>query len=80
VTGPRLIIGVILMGLIVPLIIFLLLGLTTATTLLAWGVGDFLAIILERPRLQGRTPQGALREDWERRAADEPTTPSRSSS
>jgi len=88
VSGRRLIIGIILMGLILPLIIFLLLGLTTlsqfftiaASTFLAWGVGDFLATILEQPRLKGRSPQGALREDWERRAGEEPPTPSRSSS
>ena len=75
----RLIIGVILMGIILPIVIFLLLGLTTASqlltiaasTFLAWGVGDLLATILERPRLKGRTPQGAFREDWERRAESE---------
>jgi hypothetical protein len=63
------------MGVLLPLVIFLLLGLTTfsqlftiaASTFLAWGVGDLLATILEKPRLKGRTPGGAFREDWERR-------------
>jgi len=75
------------MGIILPITIFLLLGLTTASqlltiaasTFLAWGVGDLLATILEKPRLKGRTPQGAFREDWDRRS-EGPTTSSRSSS
>jgi len=75
------------MGIILPLVIFLLLGLTTASqlltiaasTFLAWGVGDLLATILEKPRLKGRTPQGAFREDWDRRG-EGPATSSRSSS
>jgi hypothetical protein len=79
VSRQRLIIGIILMGIILPIVIFLLLDLTTASqlltiaasTFLAWGVGDLLATILEKPRLKGRTPQGAFREDWERRAESE---------
>jgi hypothetical protein len=75
VTGKRLIIGLIVMGIALPLTIFFLLGLHTraqfftiaASTFLTWGVTDFLATILERPRLQNRTPRGAIREDWERR-------------
>jgi hypothetical protein len=78
VSGRRLIIGIILMGIILPIVIYRLLGLTTipqlltvaASTFLAWGVGDFLASILERPRLKGRTATGAIREDWERRAGE----------
>lgn len=74
-SGPRLIVGIVLMGIAVPLTIFLLLGLHTpsqfltvaATTFLAWGVGDFLSTILERPRLQNRSPGMALKEDLERR-------------
>jgi hypothetical protein len=74
-SGPRLIVGVIVMGIGVPLTIFFLLGLHTpsqfltvaATTFLAWGVGDFLSTILERPRLQNRSPRLALKEDLERR-------------
>jgi len=75
VSGKRLIIGVIVMGIALPLTIFYLLGLQTfgqfftiaASTFLAWGVFDVLATIMERPRLQGRSPGHAIREDWERR-------------
>jgi hypothetical protein len=59
-----LIVGVIVMGIAVPLTIFFLLGLHTpgefftvaATTFLAWGVADLLASILEKPRLENRSP------------------------
>jgi hypothetical protein len=75
VTGARLLVGGIVTGIVLPLVLFFLLGLSTfsqfftvaASTFLAWGVADLLARILERPRLRGRTPGGALREDWERR-------------
>jgi hypothetical protein len=78
VSGKRLLIGVIVMGVAVPLTLFFLLGLRTpsqlltiaATTFLAWGVGDFLANVLERPRLKGRSAGQALREDWERRKSE----------
>lgn len=70
--------GAIVMGVLLPLVIFFLLGLSTpsqlftiaASTFLAWGAADLLARILERPRLRGRTPGGAIREDWERRKPD----------
>ena len=66
------------MGIILPLALFLLLGLQTpsqlftiaASSFLAWGVADLLASILEKPRLTNRTPGGAIREDWERRAGE----------
>ena len=75
VTGVRLIVGMIAMAIVLPLVLFFLLGRSTlaqfftvaASTFLAWGAADLLARILERPRLRGRTPGGALREDWERR-------------
>jgi hypothetical protein len=78
VSGRRLIIGAIGMGIVLPLALFLLLGLQTpsqfftiaASTFLAWGAADLLASILEKPRLTDRTPGGAIREDWERRAGD----------
>lgn len=78
-SGPRLIVGVIVMGIGVPLTIFFLFGLRTpsqfltvaATTFFAWGVADFLATILERPRLQNRSPGMALKEDIERRRGEE---------
>ena len=66
------------MGIILPVALYFLLGLQTpsqfftiaAASFLAWGVADLLASILERPRLTNRTPGGAIREDWERRAGD----------
>jgi len=78
VTGIRLVIGVIVMGIAIPITLFLLLGLHSpsqlftiaASTFLAWGVADILATILERPRLQDRTPGRAFKEDWERRSKE----------
>lgn len=78
-TGLRLIVGVTVMGIAVPLTIFFLLGLHTpreffsvaATTFLAWGVADLLATVLEKPRLKNRSPGLALREDLERRREEE---------
>lgn len=77
-SGPRLIIGILVMGISVPLAIFFLLGLSTvtefftvaATTFLAWGVADLFATILEKPRLKDRSPGAAIREDWERRTTE----------
>ena len=74
-SGKRLIVGAIVMGLAVPAALFFLLGLRTASqfftigaaAFLAWGVADLFASILERPRLSDRTPGQAIREDWERR-------------
>ncbi|HET7436775.1 MAG TPA: hypothetical protein VFN10_18845 [Thermoanaerobaculia bacterium] len=71
------------MGIAVPLFLFVLLGLThitdffsiAAATFLCWGVADLLARILERPRLKGRSPGHALREDWERRSPGPPPDP-----
>jgi hypothetical protein len=78
VSGLRLLIGVIVMGIAIPVTLFLLLGLQSwsqlftiaATTFLSWGVADLLATILEKPRLQGRSPGRALREDLDRRSRD----------
>ena len=74
-SGPRLIVGIIVMGIAVPATILFLLGLHTpsqfftvaATTFLAWGLADLLASILERPRLENRSPGMAIKEDLERR-------------
>jgi hypothetical protein len=74
-SGPRLIVGIIVMAIAVPLTIFFLLGLHTssqfltiaATTFLSWGLADLLASILERPRLKNRSPGMAIKEDLERR-------------
>lgn len=78
-SGKRLIVGAIVMGVAVPLALFFLLGLQTpaqfftvaACTFSAWGVADLFASILERPRLRDRTPTGAIREDWERRSSED---------
>lgn len=75
-TGIRLVVGIIVMGVAVPVILFVLLELHSITdllsiaavTFLAWGVCDVLSTILEKPRLQDRSPGKALREDWERRS------------
>jgi len=79
VSGKRLLVGAIVMGVALPITLFLLLGLQTpaqlftiaASTFLVWGVADLLATILERPRLSNRTPGGAIREDWERRRTED---------
>ena len=78
-SGPRLVVGLIVMGILVPLTLFFLLDLKTptelltiaATTFLTWGVADLFASILEKPRLKDRTPGKALREDLERRQSEE---------
>jgi hypothetical protein len=78
VSGTRLVVGVIVMGIIVPIVLFLLLHLSTvsqlltiaASTFLSWGVADLFSTLVERPRLQGRSPGKALREDWERRKSE----------
>lgn len=77
-TGSRFVIGVIVMGIAVPLTIFFLLGLhawsdlftIAAVTFVSWGVADLLATILGRPRLQDRSPGKAFKEDWERRSKE----------
>lgn len=75
-SGVRLIIGIVIMGVIVPVTLFLLLNLQrpsqlftiAATSFLAWGVAELLAKILEKPRLKGRSPTQAWKEDLERRS------------
>ncbi|MBV9497516.1 MAG: hypothetical protein JOZ54_24990 [Acidobacteria bacterium] len=77
-SGLRLFIGFLVMGVAVPLVLFFLLGLerptqfftVAATTFLSWGVADLLASILGRPRLRDRSPGKAFKEDWERRIED----------
>lgn len=76
-SGLRLVIGIIVMGIAVPVTLFFLLGLQTlpqlftiaAVTFLSWGIADVLANILERPRLRDRSPK-AFREDWERHSKE----------
>lgn len=77
-SGVRLVVGVIVMALAVPITLFLLLDLHSpaqlltiaATTFMTWGIADFLATILERPRLKDRSPGKAFKEDWERRSKE----------
>ncbi|HEY0143601.1 MAG TPA: hypothetical protein VGF48_22110 [Thermoanaerobaculia bacterium] len=77
-TGVRLVVGVIVMGILVPVTLFLLLRLQTlsqlftiaVTTFLTWGVADMLANLLSRPRLKDRSPGKAIREDLERRSKE----------
>lgn len=77
-SGIRLAVGVIVMGIAVPFALFRLLDLQTlpqlltiaAMTFLSWCVADILATILSKPRLRDRSPTAALREDLERRAKE----------
>jgi hypothetical protein len=78
VSGVRLVVGVIVMAVAVPITLFLLLDLHSlaqlltiaTTTLFTWGIADVLATILERPRLKDRSPGKAFKEDWERRSKE----------
>lgn len=66
------------MGIAIPVTLFFLLRLQTvsqlltvaATTFVAWGICDVLSTILERPRLQDRSPGQAIKEDLERRSKE----------
>lgn len=77
-SGIRLVVGVIVMGIAVPITLFFLLDLHTlggfftlfAVIFCAWGVADLLSSILEKPRLKNRSPGRAIREDLERRAKE----------
>ena len=79
-SGVRLIIGIIVMGVVVPVTLFLLLNLQTpaqlftlaATSFLAWGVCDLFSTILEKPRLKGRSPGHAIRSSAIDQAIDHP--------
>lgn len=69
-SGVRLVTGIVVMGVAVPLLLFYLLGLQTINQFLttagvcffSWGVADLAAAILERPRLKDRTPHGAWKD------------------
>jgi len=75
VSGIRLVVGILVMGIAVPLTLFFLLHLNTipqlltvaTVTFLSWGIADLLSGILEKPRLKDRSPAKAIREDLERR-------------
>lgn len=69
-SGRRLLIGIVFMGIAVPAILFFLLGLerwtqlftVAVTCFLAWGLADLTGDILARPRLENRTPVSAIRD------------------
>jgi len=75
VSGVRLVVGLIVMGILLPVAIFFLLNLTTvsqlltvaASTFLTWGSADLLSSLLERPRKRrGKSPVQAIGEEWKR--------------
>lgn len=76
-TGPKLVTGIVVMGIVVPVLLFFLLGLNTvaqllttaAVTFFAWGVADLTTEILARPRLRDRHPKGAI-QDWEKKKGE----------
>ena len=75
-SGTRLFVGAVVMGVALPATLFFRLKLTTGTqflilaaaTFVTWGVADLLSQILERPRLKDRTPGKAMREETDRRS------------
>jgi hypothetical protein len=77
-TGLRLAIGALVMGVLVPMALFFLLPLSSlsqlltasATCFLSWGVADVGVGLLSRPRLSQRSPGSALRE-WENSRLDD---------
>lgn len=72
-SGLKLAVGVLIMGLFVPLILGYFLELHTmgqfftvaGTCIIGWAISDLTGTILARPRLQNRSPSDAIR-DWER--------------
>ncbi len=78
-TGARLLSGIVGMGVLLPLILFRLLHLSSGkdlviiavTLFFGWAILDVLASILSRPRLTDRRAADALRE-WDRQRGDAP--------
>ncbi len=72
-TGIRLVTGTIAMGVVVPVLLFVLLDLSrpieffilSITCFVGWGIADLIAMILSRRRLTDRSAREAL-ETWER--------------
>lgn len=70
------------MGVIVPVLLFVLLDLSrpidlftlAMTCFVGWGVADLIATILSRSRLEDRTARDAL-EQWERNRSSSDETP-----
>lgn len=77
-TGTRLATGTIAMGVVVPVLLFVLLDLSrpielfilSITCFIGWGVADLVAMILTRRRLEDRSARDAL-EQWERNRGPE---------
>ena len=82
--GPRLVTGLIAMGLVTPLLLFFLLGLERPIDLLVlsvtcfstWGVADLIGNLLSRPRLEHRSPTDALKsiENLQKKSGDRKVT------
>lgn len=78
-SGIRLVVGAILLGIAAPVILFLLLDLHSlsqlltiaAVTMISWGLADVISTILGKPRLQDRSPGRAIRENLEQRSKSE---------
>ena len=78
-TGMRLFAGIVGMGVLIPLVLFRLLHLSTGkdlaiiavTLFFGWAIVDVLASILARPRLRHRHPADVLQE-WDRQRGDAP--------
>lgn len=76
-SGQKLAVGVLVMGVLVPLIVGYFLQLHTlgqfftvaVTCVIGWAISDLTGTILARPRLQNRSPGDAIR-DWERSEGD----------
>lgn len=76
-SGRKLALSVMVMGLFVPLILGYFLQLETigqfftvaGTCIIGWAITDLTATILARPRLKNRSPGDAIR-DWERETPD----------
>jgi hypothetical protein len=69
-SGRRLWIGLVAMGIIVPLVIGYIIKLDTfgeyfavaIPSFFGWCIVDFIANVMSRPRLENRTARGAIRE------------------
>lgn len=76
-SGPKLRVGIIFMGIAVPLVLFYLLHLEdlrqlliiSGVTFAVWCLADLAGEILSRPRLKDRGPRDAIR-DWETQKQD----------
>lgn len=77
-TGTRLLTGTITMGVVVPVLLFVLLDLSrpielftlSMTCFIGWGFADVVAMILSHKRLEDRNAKDVL-EQWERQKSEE---------